>query len=150
MLRRLQIGRSLAFRSRDFLLPIGKRNLPGGGDPSALFSGGPTGRDRIAQGTARNERRPGFQSTVAKALKGRDNASPARTARIRNVPLPPPAVASGSLRSALSRPVRFDPGWKCRAPGITSNGSKRTSRLSRNAISFPSSISRKSLGQEDN
>jgi hypothetical protein len=65
---------------------------------------GPTGRDRIAQGTARNEPRPGFQATLAKALKGRDNGSPALSARMRNFTLPRPAVARGSLRPGLSYP----------------------------------------------
>jgi hypothetical protein len=74
---------------------------------------GPRGRDRIAQGTARNEQRPGFQFTMAKALKGRDNGSPALAARMRNFTLPRPADARGSLRPGLSRPGPLGLGDSC-------------------------------------
>ncbi len=74
---RPELNRDLAFPHKLEAIPIG-----------------PTGQDRTAQGKARNERRPGFQPSVAQALKGRDQRmSRTYSAVAKGLPFPRPAVA---------------------------------------------------------
>ena len=74
--------------------------------PDAEVPIGPRGRDTIAQGKARNERRPGFAPPpdLTKPCKGETTVVP-HLQRGCKVQRPPrPAVAFGSLRPGLSYP----------------------------------------------
>jgi hypothetical protein len=78
---------------------------------------GPTGRDKIAQGKVRNERRPGFVGETIRALKARDNRRkitvvPPRQDGILVRRCPRPAAAAGDLR----------PGTSCLGPSGHASG----------------------------